>query len=386
MALTYSNVKTLRPNRGVRQAIMDVTLDDSYDNGGWSITAAAITAAAGGILNRIFNLAPPANKGGYAFEWAPVSGDASGKLKALVSGGVSDKFQEAALAEFTAYPAGTFTEQAAALAKCLDGSSYANLAVTAAEAGYTANYQLFPDTPVAGDAVLFGGAVPFGQVGIDMSATVCVYDAAGVVGWDYWNGSAWADLDASIINDGSGSSGVTGDYFGEQDGVLTFVPPQDWAASTIDSQSAYWIRGSIETGKAANITTVGLTNSTEHDLNVTTTGYVATHNGLISSVGISDMAATVHTTKDIKFYLINETTGKSSGVVAFGQDVRDEVLDLPYPVPVSISNKLSIVVTQEDGTNEAGRVTLQLNYSNAEALADDPGLEDIVLRCHVIGS
>jgi hypothetical protein len=198
MALSYSNVKTLRPNRGVRQAIMDVTLDNSYDNGGWSIAASAITAAAGGILNRIFNLVPPANKSGYSFEWVPVAGNATGKLKALINN-VSQSFQEAALAEYTAYPAYTATEQAAALAKCLDGSSYANLAVTAAEAGYTANYQLFPDTPVAGDAVLFGGAVPFAQLGIDMSATVCVYDAAGVVGWDYWNGSAWADLPQSSM-------------------------------------------------------------------------------------------------------------------------------------------------------------------------------------------
>jgi hypothetical protein len=364
---------------------MDVTLDNSYDDGGWSIAASAITAAAGGILNRIFNLVPPANKSGYSFEWVPVSGSATGKLKALINN-VSQSFQEAALAEYTAYPAYTATEQAAALAKCLDGSSYANLAVTAAEAGYTANYQLFPDTPVAGDAVFFGGAVPFAQLGIDMSATVCVYDAAGVVGWDYWNGSAWSDLDASIVSDGSGSTGTTGDYFAEQDGVLTFIPPQDWAASTIDSQSAYWIRASIETGKAANITTVGLTNSTEHDLNIPDTGYVAEYNGNISAVAIDDLAATLHTANDIKFVVWNSTTGASSGEVAFAQDIAYEDIPLTYPVPVSIGDKVAIVVTQEDGTNEAGRITLSFRYSNAEALADDASLSGVVLRCHVIGS
>ncbi|MHC4302025.1 MAG: hypothetical protein ACYS7Y_32580 [Planctomycetota bacterium] len=93
-----------------------------------------------------------------------------------------------------------------------------------------------------------------------MSATPFTYDAAGVIGWDYWNGTAWADLDASIIQDTSGTTGQTGDYFGEGDGVLTFVPPQNWAATTVDSQSAYWIRASVETGKAANVTQVGLTN------------------------------------------------------------------------------------------------------------------------------
>jgi hypothetical protein len=364
---------------------MDVTLDNSYDNGGWSIAASAITAAAGGILNRIFDLIPPANKSGYSFEWVPVAGNATGKLKALVPG-ASESFREAAIAEYTAYPAYTATEQAAAYAKVLDGSAYLNLAVSAGGAGYTANYQLFPDTPVAGDAVLFGGAVPFAQLGIDMSATVCVYDAAGVVGWDYWNGSAWADLDASIVYDGSATTGTTGDYFGEQDGVLTFIPPQDWAASTIDSQSAYWIKASIETGKAANITTVGLTNSTEHDINIPDTGYVATYNGNIASVSIHDQAATFHTANHIKLILWNSTTGASSGEFSFAQDLEFENIPLTYPVPVSIGDKLAIICTQEDGTNEAGPVTLGLNYSNAEALADDAGLSGVVVRCHVIGS
>jgi hypothetical protein len=278
---------------------VDITLDNSYDNGGWSILATALTNYLA-LGARIYNLIPPASKNGYRFEAVPQSGNASVKLKALIPS-LSETFIQAAIAEYTQYPAYTATEQAAALAKCLDGTSYANLAVTAAEAGYTANYQLFPDAPAAGDAVFFGGAVPFAQLGIDMSATVQVYDAAGVIGWDYWNGTAWSDLDASIIYDGSGTTGQTGDYFGEGDGVLTFVPPQDWAASTIDSQSAYWIRASIETGKAANLTTVGLTNSTEHDLNVPDTGIVFTYNGTVTSVTIHDTSDTLHTANDIEY-------------------------------------------------------------------------------------
>ncbi|MHC4371344.1 MAG: hypothetical protein ACYSW8_27340, partial [Planctomycetota bacterium] len=212
MALTYSNVKTLKAIRGVRQAVVDIALDSSYDNGGWSIAASAITAAAGGILNRIFNLLP-GGAGGYQFEWVPVAGNASGKLKALV-GSAKQKVTVDALAEYTMVPANTATEQIAAYAVAYDASvtgvsAYSLLSVTAAAAGYTANYQLFPDTPAAGDAVFFGGAVPFPQIGIDMSATVTVYDAASVIGWDYWNGSAWSDLDASIIYDGSGSTGTT---------------------------------------------------------------------------------------------------------------------------------------------------------------------------------
>jgi len=382
MSLSYANVKSLKPSRGLRQAIIDVTLDGSYVNGGWEITATDLLSYSG-IASVIYNLVPPANRGGYQFEWDQVAG----KLKAYLSG-VSDSYQEAALAEFVQYPADTETEQAAGLAKVYDASAaaYLPLSTCSSGGGYTANYQLFPDTPVAlVDYCIFGGAVPFGQIHFDVSATVAVYDAASVVGWEYWNGSAWSDLDASIINDNSGSTGVTGDYAWEQDGDMVFVPPQDWAASTIDSQAAYWIKASVETGKVANMTTVPIL-TTEHDLNVTTTGYVPTHDGLVTSVGISDNAATLHTANDIEFFLINTTTGASSGVVGFGQDITDEVLPLPYPVPVSIGDKCAIVVTQEDGTNEAGIVVLTLNYSCAEALASDPNLTGVVARCAVLGS
>jgi hypothetical protein len=389
MALTYSNVKTLKAIRGVRQAVVDIALDSSYDNGGWSIAASAITAAAGGILNRIFNLLP-GGAGGYQFEWVPVAGNASGKLKALV-GSAKQKVTVDALAEYTMVPANTATEQIAAYAVAYDASvtgvsAYSLLSVTAAAAGYTANYQLFPDTPAAGDAVFFGGAVPFPQLGIDMSATVTVYDAAGVVGWDYWNGSAWSDLDASIIYDGSGTTGNTGDYFAEGDGVLTFVPPQDWAASTVNGQSAYWVRASIETGKGANMTTVGLTNSTEHDILIPDTGYVPVRNGVLGSLHLIDSSDVAHTANDIEFIVWNSTTGDSSGVVAFPQDEIDVELQLTNPVPVSIGDKLAIVCTQEDGTNELDSGFWTFQYQNAEALADDGGLAGVSVRALVIGS
>ncbi len=50
------------------------------------------------------------------------------------------------VAEFT-FPHNeiTLTEQAVALAKVEDGGVFLNLAVSGGGAGYTANYQLFPD-------------------------------------------------------------------------------------------------------------------------------------------------------------------------------------------------------------------------------------------------
>jgi hypothetical protein len=155
-------------------------------------------------------------------------------------------------------------EQAAAYCKGLDSASYANIATISGEAGYTSNYQLFPDAPAAGDGLFLGAATTFNRVIMDMSATVQVYDEANVLAWSYWNGSAWASL--NHIVDNTGSTGTGGDYFGEQDGMMEFEKPSDWALTTVDSQSAYWIKAIIQANKADNMTTVGITNSVEHKI------------------------------------------------------------------------------------------------------------------------
>ena len=152
-------------------------------------------------------------------------------------------------------------EQASTYCKGDDGDSFADLATISGEGGYTANYQLFPDTEVAGDALYLGAASKFDRIIMDMSATVQVYSAALTLGWQYYNGTSWVSL--RHIADGTGSTGTDGDYFGEQDGLMSFEKPSDWALTTIDSQSAYWIRAVV---LVAQMTTIGLTNSVEHKI------------------------------------------------------------------------------------------------------------------------
>jgi len=154
-------------------------------------------------------------------------------------------------------------EQASTYCKGLDGAAYADLATISAGA-YTANYQLFPDAPAAGDALFLGAATKFDRVIMDMSATVQVYDEASVLAWTYYNGTSWVPL--RHIADGTGSTGTGGDYFGEQDGLMSFEKPSDWGLLTVDSQSAYWIKAVIQANKADNMTTAGVTNSVEHKI------------------------------------------------------------------------------------------------------------------------
>jgi hypothetical protein len=380
MALAYSNIKTFKAIRGIREALIDITLDGAYVNGGWEILPAAVKSYSG-IASIIYDLNPPVSRAGYSFEWDQVNG----KLKALEAG-VSDHYYEAALAEYTVYPANTATEQAAALCKVysVTEAGYANLSASNTDFGdtYAAEYQLFPDADadVIGDAVYFGAAAPFATLGIDMSATVAVWTGTPVL-WEYYTAAGWVTL--PIVYDGSSSTGSTGTTSFEQDGIIAFGPAPQWASSTIDSQAAYWCRAKLG---AAGVSTPGLTNSTEHDLHVLTTGYVPSRDGLVTSISIFDASGTPHSTADIKGIFFNSTTGASSGEWTFKQDCEYASIPLPSAVAVNIGDKCGIYISQEDGTAEVSGATIQLNYGQAEALASDKGLQGVVLRCHVVGS
>jgi len=62
----------------------------------------------------------------------------------------------------------------------------------------------------------------------------------------YWNGSAWTSL---TITDGTSALTTSG--------TITFVPPTDWAQTTVNSQSRFWIRlsaTSVTTAAKATLT------------------------------------------------------------------------------------------------------------------------------------
>lgn len=252
------------------------------------------------------------------------------------------------------------TEQSATLAKVEDNAVFADLSASGAEAGYTANYQTFPDTPVAGeDFAYFGAAVPFPEVAFDMG-TVATHDATGVHGWTYWNGSAWTAL--TISYDGTEGTAQDGTESFERDGAMSFVPPADWASTTVDGQAGYWIRIGIEAGKAANLTQVGILNSKEHELVTPEDGYVSNFAGTVTGIRASDAAATLHTAADVKFMLVNFTTGAHSGELTWAQDKRTDAWT-SLTLAVAVGDELGVVNTAEDGTNEPSNVAFELSVT-----------------------
>jgi hypothetical protein len=90
----------------------------------------------------------------------------------------------------------------------------------------------FPDPDGTGDYFVIGASKPFSQASIDIATSGTV----GVAVWEYWNGAAWADLEAV-----AGFTDNTSDLTAAP-GVSTveFYPPVDWEAHTlVDGTASY---------------------------------------------------------------------------------------------------------------------------------------------------
>jgi len=74
-----------------------------------------------------------------------------------------------------------------------------------------------------GDALFIGCAVPIRGLVVDVDA---VNGTASLMTGDYWNGSAWSDIEET---DGTASGGAAL----AQDGSVTWTEPSDWSANTL---------------------------------------------------------------------------------------------------------------------------------------------------------
>ena len=244
------------------------------------------------------------------------------------------------------------TEQAAALAKVSDGGVFANLAVSGGAAGYTANYQMFPDTEVIGDAVYFGYASKFGAMYIDMSATVATYSDDAVT-WEYYNGGSWTAFTPYDETDTTAQDGLR-PFQG--DGYIILNVGTDWAPTTIDSQNAYWIRARLT---AATVTQAPLTDSKEHLVTTLTNGGTVPNTYGIISRGLFRFETVSGANNDTKMILANMTTGQSSAVKTITKAVADaDVAD--FNLIVNRGDSISLFCTAEDGTTEFAGGTLEL--------------------------
>ncbi|MHC4620117.1 MAG: WD40/YVTN/BNR-like repeat-containing protein [Planctomycetota bacterium] len=98
---------------------------------------------------------------------------------------------------------------------------------------------LFPAVPVANDACYFGtdttmlSSGPFSSLVFDLSSA---FEATTyTLIWEYWNGG-WVTLDVTDNTLSMGAVGVNS---------VHWVPPSDWATTTVDGITGYWVRARI---------------------------------------------------------------------------------------------------------------------------------------------
>lgn len=249
------------------------------------------------------------------------------------------------------------TEAAAAFCKRDNGGVIGNL--SAAVAGFTSLYQLFPDVPVDNDAVYFGASTRFCELAFDMSATVQA-STGNCFTWEYYNGSTWSTL--AILYDGTMASVHTGARSFERDGAIVFLPPANWASTTVNAQAAYWVRCRVST--AANMgVALGATNSKKHYVCTPGGSYTAAHTGTITGIrAVSGKAPPLGTTADTKFFVMNYTTGLATAELTWPKTTRSVNLT-GLSLVVTAGDTLGVVVTQEDGTQEHSDVAFEVTYA-----------------------
>jgi hypothetical protein len=119
-----------------------------------------------------------------------------------------------------------------------DGTVFTDYTTQAREATDN-DVQLLPAAPVAEDATYYGiENAKFKKITIGAGTAANI--ASLVLAWEYYNGSTWVDLATAhnLVDGSSGYSVVSGSE-------ITFDIPSDWAKTTINSQSAYWIRSRV---------------------------------------------------------------------------------------------------------------------------------------------
>jgi len=267
----------------------------------------------------------------------------------------------------------TATEAAAAYAGVIDADAPTpfTLSTSGTAAGYTNNWQLFPDVPAENDAVYFGAPVPFPELSflVDAAGTAAGYNADSII-WEYYNGTDW-DTELSVathkLYDSTDTNDQDGDRSFQADGALCFIPPSDWAAVSPGSPlaSGYWIRARLTA--TVDFSALPITDAVEHSIVTPTDGFKCPRTARIVGVRLINANTTAHTAADIKFILHNFTTGVHGDELTFAQDKRNERWDSTAfktgGLAVAAGDVLGVVVTQEDTANELTNFTIEMDVT-----------------------
>jgi len=113
----------------------------------------------------------------------------------------------------------------------------------------TNDVPFFPVTEQVDDAFYIGSHAIFETITIEIFTS----GVAGVVSWEYWNGSTWADLE-SVAGFNDGTVNLTA---GVGNRIISFKAPGDWMTMVVDPEGLnigpyYFIRARVTTVYSTN--------------------------------------------------------------------------------------------------------------------------------------
>lgn len=413
MALTYELVRAYAPlTRRIseRRGLITITLDASYDTGGWAIEAEDMPAVLSVLSYLDIKTAVVA---GYMFTYDAENGTLMAYKRgtepaATITIGLTLPAKFAGTWAIDGDGACTNGGGTVGTAKATEmAASYCKKAHDGVEATaeafsvgggpdeYAVAWDYWPTPVEAGGKIYFGADRPFCEIAVDNVAQN-VYDEAGVLVWEYSKGGGvWGTL--TIIQDNSATTATTGAYFGERAGAMHFAAPDDWDLDEVgaSAQNAFWIRATVQAGKADHITQIGRLNSKRHHLVESAYPWIAPCDFNVTAIRGSDNASTVPTT-ETKFLLFNVTSGwcEEFTWTASAREMYWDTLDLD----IVEGDLVWVIVSHEDGTNEHSNVSLELigtqsisavDSSSAGPLvecdADEAGLEGLVIYAEYMG-
>jgi len=236
---------------------------------------------------------------------------------------------------------GSLTPQAIDYAFADDGGVFTD-ETTPANEGTGGDVTLMPATEVINDAYYFGQTGKFCGIQIDMTAAgVSTGGGAAAITWEYWNGAAWVSLETAQFTDSStGFTAGTGTYF------VTFNPPSGWAQTTVNSQSAWWVRARCAVGDFTTTPTAAQVWILELNAG---SGIRMPFDCEIRGVQAHATTASA-TNNDSVFLLVNVTAGTFAVFTWTKGDVMDR--DATMTLSASVGDELALMLVQEDGTTE----------------------------------
>lgn len=196
--------------------------------------------------------------------------------------------------------------------------------------------------PLIGNAFYFGADAVFCKI----ETTVSQARVAGTLAWQYYNGTAWTTL-TTADNSATWSTGAS-TY------VTSFMPPADWAAVSVNSQEAYWVRCIVtaEGGSQQPLGTQAWLYDFTHGSGIKMAG-AATFNRIQMRCQTASA-----TNADSKLLLVNLTDGTYDDVTWTKADVTDsDTIDLDFDA----DEELALVQCIEDGSTEFQNVQFILD-------------------------